>query len=389
MSFKTIEKYSGSAKKYILEFVFQNLPGSSAILEAHQNLESYVERNTNYIIRKTSDHSLRGQWKKGVGDGFKFIISDNEPAVWSYMQTVSGDIPNFEKEIAQQGFPIAFAMNKDERAEAKWTKCGRSLPHREFSNIGLKHCHIAPCSPRGAPLSTQEDFKKRMLALLSPMNHFLFPGPRRHTMHKDWGEDKYFIELLCYLLGKSFYTIEQSVVFKKFLAQQGVQLLAQEPKDFEISYVPKVANETIEFYKYEGVADLKAFIDSSDAFYAINKNTAGTACAYPTFIETLRNWLEYTDHETICNEDYSFGGKGWLYCKVGNEVLRLNQDTRRAGVKAFLDSLGPGNVQSSSLVVVANQGGRFNVVVPNSIGHGIPYFYFYLHDGFRNRAEPL
>lgn len=377
------EKYRGSAKEYIRNFVITNLPSSNCSSTWHLNLNDYLNNHNDLIIRRAGDHTERGHWRSG--DGFRLMISDNEPAVWAFMEAFKGESANLEKSMLDQSFPIAFALKKNEKQIAQWKTRGRK--HRELSDVGFKHCHIAPCAPRGRSFTEKTDVQSRMLALLSPMNHFLFPSPRKFIMSKDWGENAHFISLVIFELLNFVYTGEQKSIFLDFLKIQQISPPLSEPKDIEIDFERRDRNfRDISVFQTELTrkgCDLESFISSAESFHSIERNKTISAIGYPIFLETLGNWLNATDEETISNGGTEVGVNGWLYCKYNNHILRLNSDTTRAGVSEFLEQVN--SKSNSGLYVINNRDGRFNKIVPEVTKKPIEGFYFYLDTG--ERAE--
>lgn len=93
------------------------------------------------------------------------------------------------------------------------------------------------------------------------------------------------------------------------------------------------------------------------------------------FTELLRWWFEETDEATV-GDVGAFGGKAWVHVSVVGTGCHLNADTRRAGVKGFLDIVaahGPG----MAWWVVANNKGSVNRVAFGPDAATVQYFYLY------------
>lgn len=103
----------------------------------------------------------------------------------------------------------------------------------------------------------------------------------------------------------------------------------------------------------------------------------GTRCASKTdFVRVLQRWYDGTDEPTIGGVG-SYGGKAWLWVRVGGYECHLNADTKRDAVFQFLEwarfrgSEYPWHVR-------ANRKGVCNKVVVHPQGIETPGFYLYV-----------
>lgn len=232
-------KRSATLKEFLNLQLAELLPNQDIIIKNHLNLVEYLESESPlYILRKFRNHSNRGS--QYTFENHSFTVSDNEPALWVFMETYYQSELDFPYLIENQLFPIAFAIKRDERPGNVWATVGRE--HHVFSANGWKHCHIFQCSPLGESISHKNDLKRRSLRLLSPLNHFPFFSPRKYEMPIDYGEDKECIEYVIWWLYHNFYTDTNKAYFKNFVEEQGFTIAVEEPKDIKIEYSIKNNN---------------------------------------------------------------------------------------------------------------------------------------------------
>lgn len=226
-------KRSATLKEFLNLQLAELLPNQDIMIKNHLNLVEYLESESPlYILRKFRNHSNRGS--QYTFENHSFTVSDNEPALWVFMETYYQSELDFPYLIENQLFPIAFAIKRDERPGNVWATVGRE--HHVFSANGWKHCHIFQCSPLGEQITHKNDLKRRSLRLLSPLNHFPFFSPRKYSMPIDYGEDKECIEYVIWWLYNHFYTDSNKAYFKAFVEEQNFIIPIEEPKDIKIEY---------------------------------------------------------------------------------------------------------------------------------------------------------
>ena len=226
-------KRSATLKEFLNLQLAELLPNQDLMIKNNLNLVEYLESESPlYILRKFRNHSNRGS--QYTFENHSFTVSDNEPALWVFMETYYQSELDFPYLIENQLFPIAFAIKRDERPGNVWATVGRE--HHVFSANGWKHCHIFQCSPLGESISHKNDLKRRSLRLLSPLNHFPFFSPRKYEMPFDYGEDKECIEYVIWWLYNHFYTDSNKMYFKAFVEGQNFIIPIEEPKDIKIDY---------------------------------------------------------------------------------------------------------------------------------------------------------
>jgi len=182
-----IEKCA-SLKEFLDSQLTELLPDQDLMIKNHLNLIEYFESESPlFILRKFQNYNNRGN-QYFFEKKHQFTVSDNEPALWVFMETFYKSELDFFDLIENQKFPIAFALKKEEKPGNIWKTIGRK--HKDFSANGWKHCHVFQCSPTGEKISHKDDLKRRSLRLLSPLNHFPFFSPRKYTMPTDYGENK-------------------------------------------------------------------------------------------------------------------------------------------------------------------------------------------------------
>lgn len=249
-----------SLKEFLnLQFV-KLLPDQDIMIKNHLNLISYLEmEDPLFILRKFKHHSNRGSIYSLENDSF--TVSDNEPALWVFMESYCKSELNFQYIIKNQLFPIAFAIKEEEKQGCIWQTIGRK--HKDFSDNGWKHCHIFQCAPSGESVDNKNDLKRRTLRLLSPLNHFPFFSPRKFTMPIDYGENKECIEYIIWWLYNNFYTDKNKSFFKAFVEGQNFNIPIEEPKDIKIDYSIKNLNESdvkiLKIKKDSETLDVKSF----------------------------------------------------------------------------------------------------------------------------------
>jgi hypothetical protein len=224
--FKTLREFLDSQ-------LTELLPNQDQTIKHHLNLINYLESESPlYVVRKFKNHSNRGNIY--FYENHQFTVADNEPALWVFMESFYQVELDFSNLIANQIFPIAFAVRKDEKEGIVWKTKGRK--HQDFSKNGWKHCHLFQCSPTGEELTHFNDLKRRSLRLLSPLNHFPFFSPRKYQMPFDYGEKKECIEYLIWWLYNHFYSDINKPYFKTFVEGQNFTIPTEEPKDLSIEY---------------------------------------------------------------------------------------------------------------------------------------------------------
>lgn len=237
-----MEKFT-SLKEFVNIQLAELLPNQDVMIKNHLNLVEYLEKESPlFVLRKFKNHSNRGSVYSY--QNHSFTVSDNEPALWVFMETYNQSELSFPDLIQNQTFPIAFAVRKEEKHGNKWQTNGRRRNHQDFSANGWKHCHIFQCSPSGESIGHKDDLKRRSLRLLSPLNHFPFFSPRKYEMPIDYGENKECIDYVIWWLYNHFYTDSNKMFFKAFVEGQNFIIPIEEPKDIKIDYSIKNNNDS-------------------------------------------------------------------------------------------------------------------------------------------------
>jgi hypothetical protein len=166
--------FTGTVGEIVEEFVMQNLPAADALLEWTESLLRYAVEDPDPI------HVVRGPEKGHLRrlQGSLIVDSDNAPAAWCFLSCFdramnAADLPSV---IREGQIPILMALAAQKRP---WWNYGRELTAAEkvrLKVLQVKHCHMLPTGARG--LSPQQ----RFLRNLCPLNHFLFPSPKRFCM---------------------------------------------------------------------------------------------------------------------------------------------------------------------------------------------------------------
>lgn len=225
-----------SLKQFLDLEMHKLLPNQDMMIKNHLNLVEYLESESPFfVLRKFKNYSNRGS--NYSFENHSFTVSDNEPALWVFMETFNQFELDFSTLIENQRFPIAFAIKEGEKQGNIWKTIGRK--HQEFAANGWKHCHIFQCSPLGVTINHKNDLKQRSLRLLSPLNHFPFFSPRKYKMPYDYGENKECIDYVIWWLYTNFYNDANKTYFKNFVEEQGFIIAIDEPKDINIEYSPR------------------------------------------------------------------------------------------------------------------------------------------------------
>ncbi|MDA9908342.1 hypothetical protein N9C86_00160 [Schleiferiaceae bacterium] len=231
-------KYKGSALAYIRNVILPSLPPVQHLVQASRNLSKYLQDDSRYrIIRKTKGFNLRGLVHSS--DNRLIVPSDNEAALYVYMESFVNNSINYVEEIDNFRMPIAFAMTKDEKSKSpEYITIGRRKRESQFGQLGWKLCHIFQCSPNKSMKGLNPD--ERMMRLLNPMNHFPFPSPRRFQMPCDYGEDENFINLVIHTLWSEYYIEDaDKIEFLDFI-QKSNSLFPSLVEDFQIEIDAKI-----------------------------------------------------------------------------------------------------------------------------------------------------
>ena len=232
------EKYKGSALAYIRSVILPSLPPVQNLVQASRNLSKYLQDDSRYrIIRKTKGYNVRGLVHPF--DNRLIVPSDNEAALYVYMESFVNNSINYVEEIDNSRMPIAFAMTKDEKSKSpQYTTIGRRKRESHFGQLGWKLCHIFQCSPNVSMEGLNPD--ERMMRLLNPMNHFPFPSPRRFRMPCDYGEDENFINLVINTLWSEYYIEDaDKIEFLDFIKKSNSRFPSL-VEDFQIEIMTKI-----------------------------------------------------------------------------------------------------------------------------------------------------
>jgi hypothetical protein len=252
MKLLKVEKFKGSATEYINKYIIPTLPENNVLIEFSDSLDNYLKDKTNLrIIRKFGHSTFRGS--RYTHQNINYIVSDNEAALWMYMQSMEDGVSDYEETINNARMPIAFAITKEERKRGLiYNNYGKQRREKEFSKLGYKHCHLFECSPRGKDLDYL-NLNQRMIRLLNPMNHFPFPSNKKYEMPYDYGESEEFLCLvLQQLFDRKYKTRNDRIKFEEFIEKSGSsKLLKNKVEDFEIKIGEK--KEKIKYKKEENM----------------------------------------------------------------------------------------------------------------------------------------
>lgn len=227
------KSYKGSAIDFIRSVIIKSLPPVENTIYWSNSTREYLKNSSNVrIVRRFLSFKDRGKiYESGLNS---FTVSDNEPALWMYMNSFDEPSETLIQLIDEKKIPISFI-----KVSSGFFISGKQKREKQFSQKGLKHCHILDCSPKGEDLSTLT-LEQRMMRLLSPMNHFPFPSPKKYEMNKDFGEDDDFRLLLIREVLKSYYKTDfQKKQFIRYIVECGGSVIEKEISDIIIEYSPK------------------------------------------------------------------------------------------------------------------------------------------------------
>ena len=314
-------KRSATLKEFLNLQLAELLPNQDLMIKNHLNLVEYLESESPlYILRKFRNHSNRGS--QYTFENHSFTVSDNEPALWVFMETYYQSELDFPYLIENQLFPIAFAIKRDERPGNVWATVGRE--HHVFSANGWKHCHIFQCSPLGESISHKNDLKRRSLRLLSPLNHFPFFSPRKYEMPIDYGEDKECIEYIIWWLYNHFYSDINKAYFKAFVEEQDFIIPIEEPKDIKIDYKERNISEAKPPKPPKPPKDLPKTLESS--CFKIAQNWYGLGIVITVRFGNGR--IYQYDHDSVYDNTISHYGQLPCWERYGCYSSSKNIPTR-------------------------------------------------------------
>jgi hypothetical protein len=92
--------------------------------------------------------------------------------------------------------------------------------------------------------------------------------------------------------------------------------------------------------------------------------------------DLLARWYRETTEETI-GPDVTFGGQEWVWVDLRPHPVKLNADTSREAVRAYLDDVSDRGLEVP-WYVVANERGRVNKVLYRADGKHARGWYCYL-----------
>jgi len=103
------------------------------------------------------------------------------------------------------------------------------------------------------------------------------------------------------------------------------------------------------------------------------------------FVALLERWLRESEELTI-GEPSTYGRRAHIRLRLGDHVVVLNADTKRAAVEEFIQDAGRRG-GAARWQVVANRGGTVNKVNFREDGGGTPGWYAYLTEPVRSGTE--
>ena len=88
-----MQNYNGSALNYIRKHIIPCLPNKNNTINFTKSIKVYLESDKIKYIRKFKGYSNRGKiYNTGP---ISFTVTDNEPALWAYMECFEKKINSF------------------------------------------------------------------------------------------------------------------------------------------------------------------------------------------------------------------------------------------------------------------------------------------------------
>ena len=110
---------SDTLKEFLNLQLAELLPNQDIMIKNHLNLVEYLEKEAPlFVVRKFKNHNNRGSIY--YFKNHSFTVSDNEPALWVFMETFYQSELDFLNLIENQQFPIAFALKQEEKKGNIW-----------------------------------------------------------------------------------------------------------------------------------------------------------------------------------------------------------------------------------------------------------------------------
>jgi hypothetical protein len=180
-------KYNGPIEIFYEKYILPMLPSPTSVVQMHKLLLNYIANSdAPLILRNFGNYQRRGHFFNCNDTPRKFIISDNEVALWLYMHTKDNSIQNvtsIASLIETRAFPIGFSTNKQQNENKKeWSNWGKETRENEFSGLGWLHAHLYDAAAGLENDSTKEEYlKMKCFRYLHPANHFPIPSFKRYN----------------------------------------------------------------------------------------------------------------------------------------------------------------------------------------------------------------
>jgi hypothetical protein len=112
----------------------------------------------------------------------------------------------------------------------------------------------------------------------------------------------------------------------------------------------------------------------------------GTTCENRTaFADLLRAWFE-SSAETTIGEVGTFGGKALIHISLNGQACHLNADTRRDGVRRYLELVREHGADLA-WTAAANNRGKVNKILVGPHQEAIRFFYLYTDEDLPATVE--
>lgn len=237
------ETFAGTIATFVEQYVRPNLPSPEQLVAGTIAVLDYAENDPDpiHIVRGPAKGQLR------YDNGTRVVDGDNAAPIWIYLQALDGTQPSDLPTAFNRGdLPVLMALAQ--RRRVNW-KYGRAMFRSEKDRLWSSHLKLAHIYAVGEPgLSLCERFVRN----LSPVNHFVFPSPRKYQMVRlgwselggtaDLGESNAVIACVQRMLLDHIES--HAGVYDRFIRMAGATLLGVAPLNARIMLTRKQSPHT-------------------------------------------------------------------------------------------------------------------------------------------------
>jgi hypothetical protein len=174
------DQFDGTVADFVDEYVLANAPDPIALAAATESLLDYFSKADSILL-------LRGvpRGHLHTADKRRVVYCDNAPAIWCYLRCFRQDpTPDaLPRAIDHGDVAILMAATRDEKQKWNFGKAMSTRDKQFIWKARLKLCHVFPVAEAGLTRVQQT------VRNICPINHFLFPSPKRFSMLRvGWSE---------------------------------------------------------------------------------------------------------------------------------------------------------------------------------------------------------